>query len=108
MLPFEDRYSRQRRLQEVGPAGQRAIEQATVGVAEYPGREAEIEYLRRAGATVHPDAATESLAFPHADIFSHDQSRNFAWGAWSALRQLRTVLKHAATAAPFERVSRDT
>ena len=33
MLPFEDRYSRQRRLVEVGPDGQRRLEQTELVLA---------------------------------------------------------------------------
>jgi hypothetical protein len=93
MLPFEDRYSRQRRLKEVGPDGQRRIEQAALAIAEHADGELERDYLARAGARqVSIDADAEALDFPWPQHFRFAASLAVARGAWCALSRLRTAL----------------
>jgi hypothetical protein len=93
MLPFEDRYTRQRRLPEVGPSGQDRLSQAQVCVAPHPDVELELDYLARAGAGgVTVDPAAPALAFPWSAWFEHDAARGVARGAWCALARIKSEL----------------
>jgi hypothetical protein len=93
MLPFEDRYSRQRRLKEVGPDGQRWIEAVALTVAEHPDVELELDYLARAGVRqISIDASAAPLDFPWSQHFRFSASLAVARGAWCALSRLRTTL----------------
>ena len=93
MLPFEDRYSRQRRLPEVGPSGQERLCAAELVVAEHPDVDLELDYLQRAGvARVTVDAAAAALTFPWADCFEHEATLGVARGAWCALARIRGEL----------------
>jgi hypothetical protein len=88
-----DRYSRQRRLAEVGDAGQARIERAQAEVLGADGALTEVSYLARAGVgsvTVIPDV--ESTPFLHASWFRYDATRTFGAGAWRALATLRGAL----------------
>jgi len=111
VLPFLDRYSRQRKLPEVGAEGQRRIEGLIARVASGPGCLIELAYLERAGVgqlemfvdwrlpgrpasgarvgAVAPATAT----FPHANVFRHAATRNVAAGAWRAQRALMGALQ---------------
>ena|SRR5690606_37056816 len=93
MLPFEDRYTRQRRLPEVGPTGQERLRQAELSVAGHPDVELELDYLARAGvgsATVDP--AAPSLPFPWTAWFEHEAALGVARGAWCALSRIKREL----------------
>jgi len=93
MLPFEDRYSRQRRLPEVGPEGQARLSQARFEVAPHPDVDLELDYLGRAGvaaAVLAPDAVP--LVFPWSGCFEHAAALGVARGAWCALARLRSEL----------------
>jgi hypothetical protein len=93
MLPFEDRHSRQRRLAEVGAAGQARLEQAHLVMAEHEGSDVAREYLLRAGVrsvVLEPDRGAPP--FPFADAFEFASSRELAHGAWRALAAIRDVL----------------
>jgi hypothetical protein len=93
MLPFEDRYTRQRRLPEVGPSGQAQLSQAQLCVAPHPDVELELDYLARAGAgEVRVDAAAPELEFPWAAWFEHDAALGVARGAWCALSRIKSEL----------------
>jgi len=93
MLPFEDRYSRQRRLAEVGPKGQERLRQAQLRVADHPDVELELDYLARAGAVeLRVDPAAPALAFPWTAWFEHDAALGVARGAWCALSRIRGEL----------------
>jgi hypothetical protein len=97
MLPFEDRYSRQRRLAEVGPEGQARLCSARLRVAPHPHVEIELEYLSRAGVSaVVVDPTVPSLSFPLAESFQHAAARGVAQGAWCALSRIKTELGVAA------------
>jgi hypothetical protein len=94
MLPFEDRYSRQRRLPEVGPSGQARLGATELGIAGHPDVELELDYLARAGvarATVDP--AATPLTFPWAAWFEHDAALGVARGAWCALSRIKSALE---------------
>jgi hypothetical protein len=105
----EDRYTRQRRLREIGDAGQERLAAARITVggraesrrAESPGqaRESaavvELVYLHRAGVgSVAIDALATPRAFVHAAIFQNEAARRHAAGAWRALRSL-VEISHA-------------
>ena len=93
MLPFEDRFSRQRRLPEVGPSGQERLGAAELVIAAHPDVALELDYLQRAGiARVTVDAAAAALTFPWADRFEHEAALGVARGAWCALSRLKREL----------------
>jgi len=89
----EDRYARQRRLPEVGDAGQQRIFDAVLEVRGSDGALIEAEYLMRAGVerlSLTPRAEPEPFA--HAGAFEHAAPARIAAGAWRALGQLRRVI----------------
>jgi hypothetical protein len=93
MLPFEDRYSRQRRLPEVGPEGQARLSQVRLAVAPHPDAALEVTYLERAGVgAVVVDPTLAPLVFPWTDCFEHSAALGVARGAWCALSRLRSEL----------------
>ena len=98
MLPFEDRYTRQRRLAEVGPEGQLRLERQRLTIARHADVELELDYLRRAGVQqvtvreVTADAQQSALDFPFAAQFQFDGPLAVARGAWSALARIRAAL----------------
>ncbi len=94
MLPFEDRYTRQRQLAEVGVRGQERLAAASVRVCpDGPGR-VEATYLQRAGlGSVLQEADVARPEFAHADEFADPSARQFAEGAWRACRQIRRILE---------------
>jgi hypothetical protein len=94
MFSDQDRYTRQRRLAEVGDAGQARIEEALLIVRGDEAAMVELAYLHRAGVrhvTILPRAAPSS--FQHASAFHFAASQRVAAGAWRALCQLRSVLR---------------
>jgi hypothetical protein len=93
MLPFEDRFSRQRRLPEVGPSGQETLGAAELRIADHADVELELDYLARAGvARVTLDPAGAPLTFPWASWFEHDAALGVARGAWCALARIKREL----------------
>lgn len=94
----DDRYTRQRRLREIGDAGQERLFRAQVVVA---GREAalmELVYLHRAGVgAVELDSLATPPAFVHESVFRHQASRRLAAASWRALRTLVEVVVSGAT-----------
>lgn len=105
MLPFQDRYSRQRMLPEVGKRGQERIEALRVVVRGGPEAAIEFAYLRGAGVgelelQTTNDAPPE--AWPHAALFTRPGPRAVGLGAWAALRRLREALAAIPGAAPSE------
>jgi hypothetical protein len=93
MLPFEDRYSRQRRLPEVGPSGQERLGAARLRIAPHDDVELELDYLVRAGlvqTTVDPRAVP--LDFPWPAWFEHEAALAVARGAWCALARVKREL----------------
>jgi hypothetical protein len=93
----EDRFSRQRKLVQVGDAGQARIEAASYvvrGQGDADGSDVELTYLERAGASRVvrlPDEAPP--AFDHEGAFRFEASRRVAAGAWRALAQLKASLE---------------
>jgi hypothetical protein len=89
-----DRYTRQRRLAEIGDAGQRRIEAASAVVRGLDGADVELRYLTGAGlSNVVHDSAAAPLAFAHEAFFAFPSSRRVAAGAWRALRTLKGALE---------------
>lgn len=98
MLAFEDRYSRQRRLPEVGPQGQARLAQARCTVPADVGLSAYIEllYLHRAGVAAIDLSSTQAPApFPHEATFRCQAARELARGSHRALLQLRKQLSQS-------------
>lgn len=105
MLPFEDRFTRQRQLPEVGLAGQERIAQLDVRLASDPSAEIEALYLWRAGVAavvIEPSgtddaappraAAPVTVVCPHAGEFQYAAARRFGVGVHRALTRLRQAL----------------
>ncbi|HVJ21127.1 MAG TPA: hypothetical protein VM686_37205 [Polyangiaceae bacterium] len=91
---MDDRYTRQRRLPEVGDAGQARLERAALAVAAGPDALTELAYLERAGAReilISRWQAPE--VFTHAAHFRHAPSRKLGAGSWRALRQINRILE---------------
>ncbi len=92
-----DRYVRQRRLAELGEAGQARLLAATHCVAGTDGALTELVYLERAGfRAVSLDALAEPRPFAHASLFRHASARAHGAGAWRALRAVTELLERAS------------
>jgi hypothetical protein len=93
MLPFEDRYTRQRRLTEVGHEGQRRLATARLILAPHAGVDVERDYLVRAGVSqIQVDPEGSPPPFPWPEFFEFTAPLCVARGAWCALSRIRTVL----------------
>ncbi len=90
----EDRYSRQRRLPEVGDEGQRRIHDADLRVCGGDGAVVETVYLLRVGVErVEMTPSNPPSEFAHASFFQFDSARRVAAGSWRALGKIRDVLE---------------
>jgi hypothetical protein len=104
----EDRFSRQKKLAEVGEAGQARVAAASYEVRGPDGAENDVEltYLERAGALRVVRLPEEApRAFSHEGAFRFQASREVAAGAWRALVQLKAALampEHPANPAILE------
>ena len=88
-----DRYVRQRRLAEIGDAGQARLLAASHRVAGREGALTELVYLERAGfRAVSLDAFAAPRPFAHAALFRHASTRAHGAGAWRALRAVTELL----------------
>jgi hypothetical protein len=88
-----DRYDRQRRLPEVGDAGQARLAAACVVVRGSDGAIIEAEYLHRAGVerlSITP--GLEPKPFRHEQFFRFWAPRRIGAGAWRAIAQMREIL----------------
>jgi hypothetical protein len=91
-----DRYTRQRRLPEVGDEGQARVAAARLSVGDSPEAWSEREYLLRAGVgAVTTVPALPVPPFVHAAVFRHPASRRLAAGCWRALTGLSRLLPEA-------------
>ncbi len=97
MLPFEDRYTRQRQLPEVGPAGQERIFALRVQVSGDPAGSVARQYLLRAGVSQVTVSEAPPGHFAHARFFRYQVAREFADGSHRALDALRTCLSTGLT-----------
>jgi hypothetical protein len=88
-----DRYDRQRRLREVGVAGQLAIERSEATIPAGRSTSVELAYLVRAGvARVAIDSARQRTA-SHSSFFRFSGPRAVADGAEGALMHLLSCLE---------------
>jgi hypothetical protein len=93
-----DRYGRQRRLSEIGEAGQAKLLGAHAHVAGGDGALTELVYLHRAGlSAVTMDALAVPRPFAHAAQFRHAAARRHAAGAWRALRTIGELVGRASS-----------
>jgi hypothetical protein len=98
----DDRYTRQRRLREIGDAGQARLERASVVVHGGEAAVLELLYLHRAGVgSVMIDSFGESRPFVHEAQFRHPVARRHAAASWRALRAIVEIVG-ADTAEPPE------
>ena len=96
----DDRYTRQRRLREIGDSGQQRLLAASVTVGGGSGAVLELVYLHRAGVgTVAIDGLSKATVFAHAETFRHAAARRYAGAAW---RALRTLVEIVGAQAPRE------
>jgi hypothetical protein len=87
MQDDEDRYTRQRRLREIGDAGQERLLSANVTLAGGADALVALVYLHRAGVgSVTLDSLGMPRSFAHRGVFRHAASLRHASGAWRALR----------------------
>jgi hypothetical protein len=99
MLPFEDRFTRQRQLRDVGLVGQHRIEASSVVVGPSAADGVAADYLQRAGVrvTVTRDvhfvdpASAQALDARRACAFAGPA--DYLAGALAALDHVRSVLK---------------
>jgi hypothetical protein len=89
-----DLHDRQRRLAEIGDAGQSRIERAGARISSRDeGSMIELSYLLRAGVRSASIERAEPRAFPHAGAFRFAVARTVGAGAWRALDTLRRALE---------------
>lgn len=88
-----DRFTRQRRLPEVGDAGQARLAAADLELSSSDGAMEELAYLCRAGVErVSLNANLEPVPFAHQAAFRFAETRAVAAGAWRALAEIRRLL----------------
>jgi hypothetical protein len=92
MLPFEDRYTRQRQLPEVGLAGQEQIARLTALLPEDACGAFAAIYLQRAGAKAKLEGTVSPVTFPHEGYFRWETARDLAAGSHLALALIRRQL----------------
>jgi hypothetical protein len=96
----DDRYSRQRRLPQVGDAGQARLGQAALSVAAGPAALYELTYLLRAGVgVVAVEGWRVAEPFVHHAHFRHRAARLLGAGSWRALGKINRILSAAPPAA---------
>lgn len=89
-----DPYDRQRRLAEIGSAGQSKIERSEARLCAGPGAAIALGFLVRAG--VERGSITRAVTppeFPHARAFRFDGPLEVARGAHQALSHLLSVVR---------------
>jgi hypothetical protein len=97
MLPFEDRYTRQRQLPDVGAHGQERIAQHKVTLGnDRPAQIAEL-YLRRAGVLEVVTADEPERSHGPALQLRFDAAREFGAGCLRALEELQCALRTTTT-----------
>jgi hypothetical protein len=103
MLPFEDRYTRQRQLADVGGSGQTRLQQSSFQLDERDdlpplARVVAADYLQRAGVRIELGASqlgtqTQGKRPPPLTHFQFDGPTQVALGALTALAHIRSVLE---------------
>lgn len=100
MLPFEDRYTRQRQLREVGHSGQHRIEASVKQLGRSAADDVAADYLARAGVqVVRRDGLPGAENAQARALCTFDGPRDYLTGALAALDHLRAVLASADLAA---------
>lgn len=94
---MEDRYDRQRRLSEVGIAGQARIEAHEARIGAGPGASIALAYLVRAGLRRVSVERGLRHDFPQAGAFAFAGPAAVAAGAHQALREIRAALAMEGT-----------
>jgi hypothetical protein len=103
VLPFEDRYTRQRQVREVGLSGHTRIAALDSRLPDTAAGKVAIIYLERAGATqARLDASVVAQPFPYQAQFTSPSTPNapsapmtpsaLAEGCYLALREMRRAL----------------
>jgi len=94
VLPFEDRFSRQRCLPEVGESGQRRLSRARCTVYTDVSGRIEADYLERAGMQIEyaPATSPRDRQDPRLDFFTNAAASDLARGSWNALTRVRREL----------------
>lgn len=96
MLPFEDRFTRQRQLREVGLSGQERLQASSITLGVSRAEMVAADYLRRAGVQVHETAAPSALreaATPASEVpCAFEGPATYLRGSLLALDHLRQVL----------------
>lgn len=116
MLPFEDRFTRQRQLREVGLAGQQRIEASRVVVGSAVADTVAADYLRRAGVHVEIDPRNAFVAETGPEVAraravcAFSAPADYLAGTLTALGHLRSVLGvgdgHATAAGKAEELAK--
>jgi hypothetical protein len=89
-----NRFTRQQRLAEVGEAGQARLGRGSARVPAGAAGAVAALYLERAGVgTIVEDATPEAIAFAHAGVFHHGETRAIGAGAWHALAETLRILE---------------
>ncbi|HLV21968.1 MAG TPA: hypothetical protein VKZ49_13835 [Polyangiaceae bacterium] len=92
-MAVDERYSRQCRLPEIGPAGQARLASAELCVGGREEALMEALYLHRAGVErLRIEPERPAAAFAHASAFRFEATRRAGAAAWRALGQLRRAL----------------
>lgn len=110
MLPFEDRYTRQRQVPEIGFSGQAALERSRAALPSDPIGEVASTYLRRAGvgqvivsanlATsvgLDQDSSVTSPGGSATSAFRYLAPKQFALGCQLALAHITRQLRLRST-----------
>ncbi len=92
MLPFEDRYTRQRQLPEIGAEGQRRIAESVASLDSSAAAQIAREYLSRAGVQRFSNVDSQGSDFAHAEHFCFSEARDFGRGTALALQHLRVAV----------------
>lgn len=105
MLPFEDRFTRQRQLREVGLSGQKRISESHVVLGRGAADGVAADYLQRAGVNVQvadgrPFGETVSTTEQARALCAFDGPADYLVGTLAALGHLRLVLGLGSSSAP--------
>lgn len=101
MLPFEDRYTRQRQLREVGLSGQHRLETSVKVLGRGASDDVAADYLVRAGVqVVRKDDLPSDAGVTAGALCAFSGPRDYLTGALVALDHVRAVLSAADDVSP--------
>ncbi|HEX2732385.1 MAG TPA: hypothetical protein VHM70_12295 [Polyangiaceae bacterium] len=92
MLPFEDRYTRQRQLPEIGLQGHERIRAHRAVVGSDAASPSAKLYLQRAGVALFDCGDSAEQHSEIARIFEFEAARRFGLGCWRALSEVGRAL----------------